>query len=84
MRVLFHRFAQRGCRENLFADPGPTGTIPGDTVGGEGRSTAVIRNEGDIAVLPAGEDAVAQWAVKFVGLGEFNQLGMNFTLQAKF
>jgi hypothetical protein len=99
----------------------PTGTIPGDTVGGEGRSTAVIRNEGDIAVLPPGEDAVPQWALKFVGrldfaesfaaladiyysydpnqtrlvrsgpedtfmreFGEFNQLGMNFTLQAKF
>ncbi|HLU65021.1 MAG TPA: hypothetical protein VKZ63_02020 [Kofleriaceae bacterium] len=99
----------------------PTGSIPGDMVGGEGESTAVIRNEGDITVLPPGEDALPQLAVKFVGrldfaesfaaladiyysrdpnqtrlvrsgpeellmreFGEFNQLGMNFTLQAKF
>src|SRR5690606_15148747 len=36
----------------------PTGSIPGDMVGGEGESTAVIRNEGDITVLPPGEDAL--------------------------
>ena len=99
----------------------PTGSIPGDMVGGEGTSTAVIRNEGDIVVLPPGEDALPQLALKFAGrldfaesfaaladiyysrdpnqtrlvrsgpeellmreFGEFNQLGMNFTLQAKF
>jgi hypothetical protein len=99
----------------------PTGVIPGDTVGGTGTSTAVIRNEGDITILPAGEKAVAQWAGKlsarldfaenFAALadvyyaydgnqtrltrddaeepltrefGESKQLGMNFTLQAKF
>jgi hypothetical protein len=99
----------------------PTGSIPGDMVEGEGTSTAVIRGEGDITVLPPGEDALPQVALKFVGrldfaesfaaladiyysrdpnqtrlvrsgpegllmreFGEFNQLGFNFTLQAKF
>ncbi len=99
----------------------PTGAIPGDTVDGMGESTAVIRNEGDITVLPPGEDALPQLALKLTGrldfaesfaaladvyytrdpnqtrlvrndpeaplrreFGEFNQLGFNFTLQAKF
>jgi hypothetical protein len=99
----------------------PTGALPGDTVPGEGKSTAVIRNEGDITILPVGEDALPQLALKFTGrldfaqafaaladiyysrdpnqtrlvredpeaplmreFGEFNQLGFNFTLQAKF
>jgi hypothetical protein len=99
----------------------PTGEIPGDMVDGMGESTAVVRNEGDIVVLPPGEDALPQLAVKFVSrldfasafaaladiyytrdpnqtrlvredpeaplereFGEFNQLGFNFTLQAKF
>jgi hypothetical protein len=99
----------------------PTGAIPGDTVDGMGESTAVIRNEGDIIVLPPGEDALPQLALKLTGrldfaesfaaltdvyytrdpnqtrlvrnnpeaplrreFGEFNQLGFNFTLQAKF
>jgi hypothetical protein len=100
----------------------PTG-IPGDTAA-NGESTAVIRNNGQqtiITVLPVGESAVAQVAVKISGqldfgdiyaalvdiyysydgnqtrlkrngpeglfeyeFGEFNQLGMNVTLQAKF
>ena len=99
----------------------PTGALPGDMVEGSDESTAVIRNEGDIIILPPGEDVLAQYALKFVGrldfaesfaaladvyyvrdpnqtrlvrdepedllkreFGEFNQLGMNFTLQAKF
>jgi hypothetical protein len=99
----------------------PTGVIPGDTIGGDGTSTAVIRNEGDITILPPGEEAVPQLAAKLTGrldfaesfaaladiyyaydgnqtrltrddaeqplmreFGEFRQLGMNFTLQAKF
>jgi hypothetical protein len=99
----------------------PTGAIPGDMVEGTGESTAVVRNEGDITVLPPGEDALPQLALKFTGrldfaesfaalsdvyytrdpnqtrlvrddpeaplereFGEFNQLGFNFTLQAKF
>jgi hypothetical protein len=99
----------------------PTGVIPGDMVEGEGTSTAVIRNEGDITILPPGEDVLPQFALKFAGrldfaesfaaladiyysrdpnqtrlvregpddllmreFGEFNQLGFNFTLQAKF
>lgn len=99
----------------------PTGVIPGDTVEGEGTSTAVIRDEGDITILPPGEDSLPQLAAKFVGrldfaeyfagildvyysrdpnqtrlrregpedllrreFGEFNQLGFNITLQAKF
>jgi hypothetical protein len=99
----------------------PTGGLPGDMVEGGGSSTAVIRNEGDITVLPPGEDALPQLALKltqrldfaesFAALsdiyytrdpnqtrllrdnpeeplrrefGEFNQLGFNFTLQAKF
>jgi hypothetical protein len=99
----------------------PTGVIPGDPVGGSGESTAVIRDEGDITILPEGEDAVVQFAMKgtaridfaeyFAGIldiyysrdpnqtrlvrddpmgllrrefGEFNQLGFNVTLQAKF
>jgi len=99
----------------------PTGAIPGDMVDGMGESTAVVRNEGDIVVLPPGEDALPQLALKFTGrldfadsfaaltdvyyvrdpnqtrlvrddpeselmreFGEFNQLGFNFTLQAKF
>ncbi len=97
--------------------------IPGDTTA-SGESTAVIRNNGQqtlITVLPAGESAVPQVAVKVSGqldfgdiyaalvdvyysydgnqtrlkrngpeglfeyeFGEFNQLGMNITLQAKF
>lgn len=99
----------------------PTGVIPGDPVGGTGVSTAVIRDEGDLTILPEGKDAVVQFAMKgtaridfaeyFAGLldvyysrdpnqtrlvrddpmgllrrefGEFNQLGFNITLQAKF
>jgi hypothetical protein len=99
----------------------PTGAIPGDMVDGMGESTAVVRNEGDIVVLPPGEDALPQLAAKFISrldfatafaalvdvyytrdpnqtrlvredpeaplereFGEFNQLGFNFTLQAKF
>lgn len=97
--------------------------IPGDTAA-SGESTAVIRNNGQqtiITVLPAGETAVPQVALKLSGqldfgdiyaalvdvyysydgnqtrlkrngpeglfeyeFGEFNQLGMNITLQAKF
>lgn len=100
----------------------PSG-IPGDTTA-SGKSTAVIRNNGQqtvITVLPAGETAVPQVALKLSGqldfgdiyaalvdvyysydgnqtrlrrngpeglfeyeFGEFNQLGMNLTLQAKF
>ncbi len=99
----------------------PTGVLPGDTVAGSGRSTAVIRNEGDITILPQGEKVAPQLAAKFTGrldfaeffaalldvyytydpnqtrlrrdgpedllmreFGEFNQLGINITLQAKF
>ena len=99
----------------------PTGVIPGDTVMGSGTSTAVIRDEGDITILPQGEDSVLQFAAKFTArldfaqdfasildvyysrdpnqtrlrrdgpddllereFGEFNQLGFNLTLQAKF
>jgi hypothetical protein len=99
----------------------PTGVIPGDMIEGGGESTAVIRNEGDITILPPDEDVLPQWALKFTGrldfaesfaaladiyysrdpnqtrlvregpddllkreFGEFNQLGFNFTLQAKF
>jgi len=103
----------------------PTG-IPGDTTGAAamGKSTAVIRNNGQqtiITVLPPGEKAVPQYAVKgsaqldfgevYAALldvyysydpnqtrlvrsgpeetfkyefGEFDQLGVNVTLQAKF
>lgn len=97
--------------------------IPGDTTA-RGESTAVIRNNGQqtlITVLPDGETAVPQVALKVSGqldfgdiyaalvdvyysydgnqtrlrrngpeglfeyeFGEFNQLGMNLTLQAKF
>jgi hypothetical protein len=100
----------------------PSG-IPGDTAA-RGKSTAVIRNNGQqtiITVLPQGEEAVPQVAVKLSGqldfgdiyaalvdvyysydgnqtrlrrdgpeglfeyeFGEFNQLGANITLQAKF
>ena len=49
----------------------PTGGIPGDTVPGNNRSVAVIRNEGDITVLPQGEDAVAMFAVKATGRVDF-------------
>ena len=99
----------------------PTGAIPGDMVEGGGTSTAVVRNEGDITILPPGEDVLPQFALKLTGrldfaesfaaladiyysrdpnqtrlvrdnpdeplmreFGEFNQLGFNFTLQAKF
>jgi hypothetical protein len=99
----------------------PTGVIPGDTVEGEGQSTAVVREEGNITILPQGEEAAAQLAAKFTArldfaeyfasildvyfsydpnqtrlrregpedlltreFGEFNQLGVNLTLQAKF
>ena len=99
----------------------PTGAIPGDMVEGDSKSTAVIRNEGDITILPPGEEVLPQFALKFTGrldfaesfaaladiyysrdpnqtrlvregpddllmreFGEFNQLGFNFTLQAKF
>jgi hypothetical protein len=94
--------------------------IPGDTTA-TGEATAVIRNEGDITILPTGEEAAAQFAFKLTGqldfneffasvldvyysydpnqtrltrddaedtlvreFGEFNQLGVNLTLQAKF
>jgi hypothetical protein len=99
----------------------PTGVIPGDPVGGSGEATAVVREEGDITILPEGEEAAAQFAFKLTGrldfseyfaslvdvyysydpnqtrlrregpedllereFGEFNQLGVNVTLQAKF
>ena len=45
----------------------PTGTIPGDMVGGSGTSVAVVRNEGDITVLPEDEEALPQYAAKFTG-----------------
>jgi hypothetical protein len=102
----------------------PSG-VPGDTTDNpSGTSTAVIRNNGQqtlITILPPGEKAVEQLAVKFSGqvnfgklyaalvdvyysydgnntqlqrggpedvfqykFGQFNQLGMNVTLQAKF
>jgi hypothetical protein len=94
--------------------------IPGDTTA-TGEATAVVRNEGDITILPTGEEAAAQFAFKLTGqldfneffasvldvyytydpnqtrltrddtedtlvreFGEFNQLGVNLTLQAKF
>ncbi|HTM19992.1 MAG TPA: hypothetical protein VL172_05780, partial [Kofleriaceae bacterium] len=94
--------------------------IPGDTTA-SGEATAVVRNEGNITILPANESAAAQFALKFTGqldfseffasvldvyysydpnqtrltrdsnedtlqreFGEFNQLGFNLTLQAKF
>ncbi len=99
----------------------PTGVIPGDTVGGNGTSTAVIRGGDDITILPEGESAAPQLAAKFTArldfaelfasildvyytydpnqtrlrregpedlltreFGEFNQLGVNITLQARF
>lgn len=99
----------------------PTGAIPGDINEGGGTSTAVVRNEGDISILPPNKDAAAQLALKLTGrldfaesfaaladiyytndpnqtrlkrsgpeeplmrtFGEFNQLGFNFTLQARF
>ena len=49
----------------------PTGVIPGDTVPGDGTSTAVIREEGDITILPQGEKAAAQFAAKFTGRLDF-------------
>ncbi|HET6611096.1 MAG TPA: hypothetical protein VFG83_03875, partial [Kofleriaceae bacterium] len=51
----------------------PTGVIPGDTVEGGGTTTAVIRNEGDITILPEGEDALPQFAVKFRGRLNFSE-----------
>ena len=99
----------------------PTGVIPGDTVGGGGTSTAVIRGGDDITILPENESAAPQLAAKFTArldfaelfasildvyytydpnqtrlrrsgpedllqreFGEFNQLGVNITLQARF
>lgn len=99
----------------------PTGMLPGDTVPGSGTSTAVIRGENDITILPENESAQLQMAAKFTArldfaeyfasildiyysydpnqtrlrrdgpddllrreFGEFNQLGINVTLQAKF
>ncbi len=99
----------------------PTGVIPGDTVEGDGRSTAVIRDANHISILPVGEKAAAQLAAKLTArldfadyfasildvyysydpnftrltrdgpedleryvFGEFNQLGINLALQAKF
>ncbi len=50
----------------------PTGVIPGDVVGGSGRSTAVIRSEGDLTILPEGESAVPQFAAKFTARLDFN------------
>jgi hypothetical protein len=44
----------------------PTGAIPGDMVGGSGESVAVIRNEGDITILPEGEEALPQFATKII------------------
>jgi hypothetical protein len=49
----------------------PTGTIPGDMVGGSGESVAVVRNEGDITVLPEGEEALPQIATKLTGRIDF-------------
>ena len=43
----------------------PTGEIPGDMVGGDGTSTAVIRGDDDITILPPGEDSLPQLAAKF-------------------
>ncbi len=99
----------------------PTGVIPGDTVMGAGTSTAVVRSQDDITILPPGEDALPQFALKLTSrldfaeyfawlvdayysydpnqtrlsrdgpedllsreYGEFNQLGFNVTLQARF
>ncbi len=99
----------------------PTGALSFDTVEGKGRSTAVIRSEGDLVILPEGEKAVPLFASKLTGrldfaeffaaileiyytrdanqtrltregpeellrreFGEFNQLGFNATLQARF
>jgi hypothetical protein len=51
----------------------PTGAIPGDNVEGSGTSTAVIRSEGDITILPIGEDAVPQFAFKLRGRLDFSE-----------
>ena len=51
----------------------PTGSIPGDMVGGTGQSVAVVRSEGDITVLPEGEKALPQYAAKFTGRIDFAQ-----------
>jgi len=51
----------------------PTGTLPGDTVPGSGKSTAVVRNEGDITILPEGEKAAAQFALKLTGQLDFSE-----------
>ncbi len=95
--------------------------IPGDLVS-LGEATYVVRGEGDITILPPGEDAVPQFAAKFTGrldfannhfasildiyysrdpnrtrlsrsgpddlleyeFDDFDQLGFNLTLQARF
>jgi hypothetical protein len=99
----------------------PTGMIPGDMVMGSGTSTAVVRAEGDITILPPGESVLPQFAAKATArldfaeyfaflvdayysrdpnqtrlvrdgpegllrreFGQFNQLGFNLTLQARF
>jgi hypothetical protein len=99
----------------------PTGMIPGDPLAGGGESTAVVRREGDLTILPEGEDALPQFAAKLTArldfneffatlldvyysrdpnqarltrdgpgdllrreFSEFNQLGFNLALQAKF
>lgn len=51
----------------------PTGSIPGDMVGGMGESVAVVRSEGDVTVLPEGEKALPQYAAKFTGRIDFAQ-----------
>jgi hypothetical protein len=97
--------------------------IPGDLTGEVGESTAVVRGEEDITILPAGEEVVAQVATKLTARldfadhfasildvyyaydpnrtrlrrdgpedlleyefdeDNFNQLGLNFNLQARF
>ncbi len=49
----------------------PTGDLPGDMIEGSGESVAVIRSEGDLTVLPEGEDALPQYAAKFTGRVDF-------------
>ncbi|HUH01711.1 MAG TPA: hypothetical protein VML75_06925, partial [Kofleriaceae bacterium] len=49
----------------------PTGMIPGDTVPGSGTSTAVIRGENDITILPENESAQLQLAAKLTARLDF-------------
>lgn len=75
-----HNFAGTGLTLGIIAGidfpatlTTPTGSIPGDMVGGGGESVAVIRNEGDITVLPEGEKSLPQYATKFTGRIDFAQ-----------